>query len=124
MPDGEVLTIPCPHLSKSVSNSVLSEFSRQEHWSGLPFPSPGDPPDPEIEPGSPALQADPLPSEPPGKSPYYELIATATPSIPWVDPRYAHETRGCQRTVVLGQHDHEDNAPENMRSASPKKMEA
>ena len=44
------------------------EFSRQEYWSGLPFPSPGDLPDPGIEPGSPALQADALPSEPPGKS--------------------------------------------------------
>ena len=43
------------------------EFSRQEYWSGLPFPSPGDLPDPGIEPGSPALQADTLPSEPPGK---------------------------------------------------------
>ena len=42
-------------------------FSRQEYWSGLPFPSPGDLPDPGIEPGSPALQADALPSEPPGK---------------------------------------------------------
>ena len=44
-----------------------SEFSRQEYWSGLPFPSPADLPDPGIEPGSPALQADALPSEPPGK---------------------------------------------------------
>ena len=43
------------------------EFSRQEYWSGLPIPSPGDLPDPGIEPGSPALQADSLPSEPPGK---------------------------------------------------------
>ena len=43
------------------------EFSRQEYWSGLPFPSPGDLPNPGIEPGSPALQADALPSEPPGK---------------------------------------------------------
>ena len=42
-------------------------FSRQERWSGLPFPSPGDAPDLEIEPRSPALQADALPSEPPGK---------------------------------------------------------
>ena len=42
-------------------------FSRQEWWSGLPFPSPGDLPNPGIEPGSPALQADALPSEPPGK---------------------------------------------------------
>ena len=40
------------------------EFSRQEYWSGLPYPSPGDLPDPGIEPGSPALQADSLPSEP------------------------------------------------------------
>ena len=43
------------------------EFSRQEYWSGLPFPSPGDLPDPGIEPGSPTLQADTLPSEPQGK---------------------------------------------------------
>ena len=42
-------------------------FSRQEYWSGLPFPSPGDLPDPGIKPRSPALQADSLPSEPPGK---------------------------------------------------------
>ena len=42
-------------------------FSRQKYWSGLPFPSPGDLPDPGIEPGSPALQAGSLPSEPPKK---------------------------------------------------------
>ena len=41
-------------------------FPRQGYWSGLPFPSPGDLPDPGIKPGSPTLQADPLPSEPPG----------------------------------------------------------
>ena len=44
------------------------EFSRQEYWSGLLFPSPGDLPDPGIEPTFPALQADSLPSELPGKS--------------------------------------------------------
>ena len=43
------------------------EFSRQEYWSGLPFPSSGDFPHPGIEPGSPVLQADSLPSEPPGR---------------------------------------------------------
>ena len=42
------------------------DFSRQEYWSGLPFPSPGDLPDPGIEPRSPTLQADTLTSEPPG----------------------------------------------------------
>jgi len=41
-------------------------FSSPEYWNGLPFPSPGDLPDPEIELRSPALQADSLPSEPPG----------------------------------------------------------
>ena len=41
-------------------------FSRQEYWSGLPFPSPGDLPYAGIEPGSPALQADSLPREPTG----------------------------------------------------------
>ena len=40
-------------------------FSRQGYWSGLPFPSPEDLSDPGIEPGSPALQAESLPSEPP-----------------------------------------------------------
>ena len=43
-------------------------FSRQEYWSGLPFPSPGNLPDPGIEPGSPSLEADALTSEPPEKS--------------------------------------------------------
>ena len=48
-------------------------FSRQEYWSGLPFPSPGDLHDPGIKPRAPALQADSLPSEPLGK-PYVFLI--------------------------------------------------
>ena len=51
-----------------VHQTLLSMgFPRQEYWSGLPFPFPGDLPDPRIEPMSPALQADPLTSEPPGK---------------------------------------------------------
>ena len=73
----------CIHESESVSCSVVSNsvipwtlaiacqaslsmgFSRQEYWSGLPFPSLGDLPDPGIEPESPALQADSLLSEQP-----------------------------------------------------------
>ena len=43
-------------------------FSRQEYWSGLPFPSPGNLPNPGIEPRSPALQAGALTSEPPGNA--------------------------------------------------------
>ena len=46
--------------------SLSMEFSRQEYRSGLPYPSPGDLPNPGIEPRSPALQADSLLSEPPG----------------------------------------------------------
>ena len=45
-------------------------FFRQEYWSGLPFPSPDDLPDPGIEPGFPALEADALTSELPGKPNY------------------------------------------------------
>jgi len=52
------------------------EFSRQEYWNnGLPFPPLGDLPDPGIEPTSPALQADFLPSEPPGKQRKIKAIA-------------------------------------------------
>ena len=46
-------------------------FSRQEYWGRLPFPSPEDLPNPVIKPGSPALQAEALPSEPPGKPQWY-----------------------------------------------------
>ena len=49
-------------------------FSRQEYWSGLPFPSPGELPDPGIKPRSPALQVDTLPFEPPGKPVSYSQL--------------------------------------------------
>ena len=51
----------------SLPGSSVHVFSRQEYWTGLPFASPGDLPDPGIRPRSPALQADSLLSEPPGK---------------------------------------------------------
>ena len=50
-------------------------LSRQAYWSGLPFPSPGDLPDPGIKPWSPALPANSSPSEPPGK-PFYRVVYT------------------------------------------------
>ena len=52
-------------------------ISKQEYWSGLPFPSPGDLPDPGIEPGSPALQADDLPTELWGKQQYTHALCHA-----------------------------------------------
>ena len=52
------------------------EFSRHEYWSGLPFPSPGDLLDPEIEPRSPIFQANSLPSEPPRKPIYIQVLLT------------------------------------------------
>ena len=52
------------------------EFSKQQYWSGLPFPSPGDLPDPGIEPGSPTLQADALPSEPQYTGELYKIDHT------------------------------------------------
>ena len=59
-------------------------FSRQECQSGLPFPSPGDLPDPGIEPWFPTLQADALPSEPPGKLIYkleIDSFLSSSPSL-------------------------------------------
>ena len=50
-------------------------FSKQEYWSGLPFPSPEDLPNPGIEPGSPAFQADALPSEPRWRKANLRVIA-------------------------------------------------
>ena len=49
-------------------------FSRQEYWSGLPFPSPGDLPDPGIERRPPALQAGSLPSEPGGETVHLKTV--------------------------------------------------
>ena len=51
----------------ALQGPLSMEFSRQEYWSGLPFSPPEDLPNPRIKPLSPALQADSLPSEPPGK---------------------------------------------------------
>ena len=66
-----LLTQSCPTLvtpwTVAFQATLSMEFSRQEYRSGLPFPSPGDLSNPGIEPGSPTLQADSLPSEPPGK---------------------------------------------------------
>ena len=53
------------------------EFSRQEYWSGLPFPPPGDLPNSMIQPSSSILQADSLPSEPPGKPCVYDLLSNS-----------------------------------------------
>ena len=68
-------------------------FFRQEYWNGLPFPSPGDLPNPGTEPRSPTLQADTLSSEPPGKPSVWlkglisrkppEILKLKSPLIPW-----------------------------------------
>ena len=57
-------------------------FFRQESWSGLPFSSPGDLPDPGVEPGFPALQADSLPSEPPGND--HKVLLLNSSQVLWV----------------------------------------
>ena len=66
---GHLLSCPtlCDPIDCSLQASPSMGFFRQEYQSGFPFPFPGDLPNLGIEPGSPALQADALPSEPPGK---------------------------------------------------------
>ena len=68
------------------------EFSWQVTWSGLPFPSPGHLPDSGIDPGSPALSADSLPSEPPGKA-----LVTNRKTVQWPN----HLLFKIQRTYVI-----------------------
>ena len=67
MDGGGLITKSCPTLATprtvACQAPLSMGFSRQEYWSGLPLPSPGDLPDPGIEPGSPALQTDSLPNE-------------------------------------------------------------
>ena len=78
----------CPALCNPMDCSpqapLSMEFSRQKYWSGYPFPSSRDLPDPGIKPGSPALQAGSLPSEPPRK----------TRLIQQTGPNDRHDTRG------------------------------
>ena len=90
---------------------VSIEFSRHEYWSGLPFPSPGDLPDPGVEPGSPALQADSLPSEPPGK-PHILCPACLLKSIcSTCNPQCGGRRRWDLCEVIRIRRGHEDWAP-------------
>ena len=71
-------------------------FSRQEYWSGLPFPSPGDLPNTGIEPVSPALQTDALPSEPPNVN--VKSLSRAQLSVtPWTVAYHAPLSMGFSR---------------------------
>ena len=85
-----------PHGLQSTRLLCPWGFSRQEYWSGLPCPPPEDLPNPGIEPRSPPLQADSLPSEPPGKpcenrAPHKK---TETPTTKWVVPDSSLEGQG------------------------------
>ena len=70
--------------------SLSMGFSRQEYWNGFPFPSPGDLPDPGMEPGSPALQVDPLLSEPPGKLLFILLLLTSNILLTTIGTSFFH----------------------------------
>ena len=64
----------CDPMDCSHQAPLSMDFSRQEYWSGLPFPSPGDLPDPGMEPRSPALQPDSLLFEPPVKQSFLKVL--------------------------------------------------
>ena len=66
-PKWKLKSLSCVQLFATPWTIQSMEFSRPEYWSGWPFPSPGDLPNPGIKPRSPALQVDPLPAEPKGK---------------------------------------------------------
>ena len=82
-------------------------FSRQRYWSGLTFPPSGDLPNPGIEAGSPTLQADSLPSEPPGK---------ACSRLIFIPPS---ETRGISTSLLAKQMSNQGNQGQNPFLESP-----
>ena len=71
----------CDPVDCTYQASPSTGFSRQEYWSGLPFPSPGDLRDPGIEPGSPTMEADALTSEPPGNTEREDKFKSQLPSL-------------------------------------------
>ena len=108
---------PCKSTDCNPPGSSVHGFSRQEYWSGLPCPPPGDLPDPRIKPGSLVLQADSLLSEPPWK-PIYAHISTYISAsmydkypkggngnpfrilvwkIPWTEKPHGLQPKGSQR---------------------------
>ena len=89
----EEVAVPISEQQTRTSVPPSMGFSRQEYWSGPPFPSPEVLPDPGIEPGSPVLQADALPSEPPGK-----LFLPQTP----LPSRLPHDIEQSSMSYTLG----------------------
>ena len=90
----------CDPMGCSPPCSSAHRFSRQEYWSGLPCPPPGDLPNPGIEPRSPALQAGSLMSEPPGKPRHtrvdcHSLLHGIFPDQGW-NPRFLHWQAGSE----------------------------
>ena len=85
--------VPFPFSSNSLG------FSRPEYWSGEPFPSPGDLPNPGMEPWSPTLQADSLPAEPPGKD-----LTFSKPTLPTTGEAPGAAGRHAQRSTALCWH--------------------
>ena len=75
----------------ALQDPLSLEFSSQEYWSGLPFPSPGRLSNPGIEPGSPALQADSLPSEPEREFYYFTITSLVVVVV--------NQTTGAGRTL-------------------------
>ena len=75
-PKMKVKVTQCVQLFSTPWTIQSMEFSRPEYWNGLLFLPPGDLPDPGIKPGSPALQADSLPTELSGKTPHPQITRT------------------------------------------------
>ena len=100
----KVLIISCIQLfpwTVAHQTPLSMGFSRQEYQSGLPFPSPGDLPNPEIEPRSPASQADSLLSESPGLTIHVHVSPLSWISVPFRSPQSLEESSLC---YIVGSH--------------------
>ena len=90
-------------------------FSRQEYWSGLPFPSPGDRPNPGIKPRSPALQADALLSEPPENHCQLFIGRTDAGAESPSFGRLIRRTDSLEKTLMLGKTEGRRRGQQRMR---------
>ena len=98
-----LVTQSCRTLCSPMDCSPWKEFSKQECLSGQPFPSPGDLPNPGIEPRSSALQADALPSKPPGKIEEMLILYWRRFFAPSRSRDYRREEKGIRRVHSLFQ---------------------
>ena len=119
------LTLCSPRDCRLQDSSIHGTFQAIRYWRGLPFPSPGDLPYPGIEPRSPALWADALPSEPPGKVLFLHSRLCPQQRCTWLSPPASPPAGTGPRTAACRKRLYQMACPPlAVREAGPPVLEA